>query len=52
MTLGDTGTMVGQSSVPGTGTGGMLLSKAVQDEASDRQDLLGQPWELGHVSDR
>jgi hypothetical protein len=52
MTLGDTGTMVSQSSVPGTGTGGMLLSKAVQDEASDRQDLLGQPWELGHVSDR
>jgi hypothetical protein len=52
MTLGDTGMMVGQSSVPGTGTGGMLLSKVVQDEASDRQDLLGQPWELGHVSDR
>jgi hypothetical protein len=41
----------GQSSVPGTGVGGMLLSQTLQDEVSHHQVLLSQLQELGNVLD-
>jgi hypothetical protein len=46
---GATEMAAGQSSVPGTGVGGMLLSHALP---SHRQDLLSHLWELRNVPDR
>jgi hypothetical protein len=50
--LGTKGMATIRSSVPGIGTGGMLLSQMPLDETSRRQDLPSYLQKLGNVPDR